>query len=59
MELDTETLLVPHIDLDRGKKSLVGTLVALPVIRNVTAVEKGAILTLAWTTPCDVDDYEC
>ena len=31
------------------------TLVALPVIRNVTAVENGAILTLAWTTPCDVD----
>ncbi len=46
MELTKEILVVPHTPLNGLTKNNLRTTVALPVIRNIVALEKGHVLTL-------------
>jgi hypothetical protein len=46
MELTKEILVVPHTPLNGLSKNNLRTTVALPVIRNIVALEKGHVLTL-------------
>ena len=48
MELVLEPLVVPHLDLPGTKKGSLETGVVIPMLRNVSAIEKGDILTLPW-----------
>ena len=54
MELTKEILVVPHTPLNGLSKNNLRTTVALPVIRNIVALEKDNVLTL----PHDEDDEE-
>ena len=51
MEMSTELIDVPQVEMRGIKKSLLHTVVEIPVLRNVSALEIGDILTLPWLAP--------
>ena len=51
MKMSTELIDVPQVEMRGIKKSLLRTVVEIPVLRNVSALEIGDILTLPWLAP--------
>jgi hypothetical protein len=51
MEMSTELIDVPQVEMRGIQKSLLRTVVEMPVLRNVSALEIGDILTLPWLAP--------
>jgi hypothetical protein len=51
MEMSTELIDVPQVEIRGIQKSLLRTVVEMPVLRNVSALEIGDILTLPWLAP--------
>ena len=48
MELVYEAFVVPHFDVVGTKKGSLETGVEMPMLRNVSKIEKDDILTLSW-----------
>ena len=56
MELAEEYFVLPHIEMKGLSKSTLQTVVKLPVLRNISAIEKDEILVMSHET--DEDDEE-
>ena len=58
MELAEEYFVLPHIEMKGLSKSTLQTVVKLPVLRNITPINTGDLLTLPFNTAMEEEDED-